>query len=482
MKNARKTFIGLAVIAALLIQIGCSIPTSQANQGINTSVLLATASSSKSSSKSSSSSKKSSSSSKKSSSSSKSSSIAASSSSKASSAAASSSTASATTVYYVTTSGSSTNGGTSFSDALNFTTALSKASAGCTIYLQSGTYTITYTSGSKNTLTFSKSGSSGKYITLESYNNSRAVIDFSFPENTYVQDSYGFYVTGSYWYFKGLDITRAGYQGAYVTGSYNTFDNCRFYENRNTGLEINKGGSYTTVKNCDSYKNYDPKKYGSMADGFGPKQTQGAGNKFISCRSWYNSDDGYDCYDSTETVTFENCWAFYNGVDIWSYGSFAGNGNGFKLGGNYVVANNKCTNCIAFGQPGKGFDQNNNAGGITIYNCTSYKNGINYGLGNSVNSGEKHILKNNISLSSISSDTISNATQSNNTWNSGFSVSSSDFLSLDLSLATASRDADGTLPTNNLFRLSSSSALVNAGVNVGLSYNGSAPDLGAFEY
>jgi len=43
-------------------------------------------------------------------------------------------------------------------------------------------------------------------------------IDFSFPTESWVQDSYGFYVTGNYWYFKGIDITRSGYQGAYVTG------------------------------------------------------------------------------------------------------------------------------------------------------------------------------------------------------------------------------------------------------------------------
>jgi len=145
----------------------------------------------------------------------------------------------------------------------------------------------------KNTITFSKSGSSGKPIYVVAANCGRAVFDFSFPTGSWVQDSYGFYVTGNYWYFKGIDITRSGYQGAYVTGQYNTFDNCTFHDNRNTGLEINEGGAYTTVKNCDSYRNYDPKKNGSMADGFGPKQTQGPGNKFIGCRSWENSDDSW---------------------------------------------------------------------------------------------------------------------------------------------------------------------------------------------
>jgi hypothetical protein len=216
-----------------------------------------------------------------------------------------------------------------------------------------------------------------------------------------------------------------------------------------------------------------------MADGFGPKQTQGPGNKFIGCRSWENSDDGYDAFDSTEIVTFDGCWAFRNGVDVWNYGGFAGNGNGFKAGGNSAQANHKLTNCVAFGNPSKGFDQNNNTGGITIYNCTSYNNGINFGLGGALNAGQMHVLKNNISLGAAAD--ISNATQSNNSWLSGFSVSAADFVSLDLTPATSARVADGTLPRLDLFRLKPGSALINAGVNVGLPYLGSAPDLGAFE-
>ncbi|WNG41967.1 pectate lyase [Archangium minus] len=394
-------------------------------------------------------------------------------------ASASATTAVAAKTYYVSPTGKSTNTGASFNSAWDFKTALAAAVAGDTILLQGGTYSIPYTPGAKNTLAFTKSGQPGKPITVSSYNNARAVFDFSFPAQAWVQDSYGFYVTGSYWIFKGIDITRAGYQGAYVTGSYNTFENCRFYDNRNTGLEINKGGNHTTVLNCDAFRNYDPKKLGSMADGFGPKQTMGPGNVFIGCRAWENSDDGYDAFDSPEKVIFKDSWAFRNGVDVWGYGGFTGNGNGFKIGGNAKQANHQLTNCVAFGQPKKGFDQNNNSGGVTIYNSIAYKNGTNFGLGNPLNAGQKHILKNNISLGA--SNSIANSTEQKNSWNTGFSVSSADFQSLDTSLATVARNPDGSLPATTLFRLKSTSALVNAGVDVGLPYNGSAPDLGAFE-
>ncbi len=382
------------------------------------------------------------------------------------------------TIYYVTPTGKATNDGKSFATALDFATALSRVVAGETILAKAGTYPVPYQAGAKNSIVFSKSGQAAKPILVAS-DGGQALFDFSFPEQMWVQDSFGFSVTGSYWTFRGIGITRAGYQGVYVTGQYNRFENCAFFDNRNTGLEINKGGAYTTVINCDAYRNYDPKKFGGMADGFGPKETQGPGNKFIGCRAWENSDDAYDAFESPETVTFENCWAFRNGIDVWNYGGYAGNGNGFKVGGNAVQANHKLTNCVAFENRVKGFDQNNNTGGLTIYNCTSYNNGMNFGLGGTLNSGQRHDLKNNISLGAAG--TIANATDQNNSWSAGFAVSAADFASLDLALAIAARTADGALPQNDLFRLKAGSKLINAGINVGLPFKGTAPDLGAFE-
>jgi hypothetical protein len=386
---------------------------------------------------------------------------------------------SAAKTYYVSHNGSANGDGNSFTSAMDLTTALAAVTAGQMLLLEPGTYTVPYAAGVANTIKLSKSGTVSAPIRVVAANCGRAVIDFSFPEQQWVQDSYGISLTGSYWYFKGIEITRAGYQGVYVTGKYNTFENCAFHNNRNTGLEINKGGAYTTVINSDAYRNYDPKKLGSMADGFGPKQTQGPGNKFIGCRAWENSDDGFDMFDSPEVVTVENSWAFRNGVDIWNYGGFTGNGNGFKLGGNAVVAKNRITNSVAFDNPKKGFDQNNNAGGVTLLNNTAYRNGTNYGFGNPVASGQKHYFRNNISLSGPVS--IANADAKNNSWDTGPLAIVSDFISLDLSLATAARNPDGSLPNNNLFKLTATSALIDKGVNVSLPYLGNAPDLGAFE-
>jgi hypothetical protein len=379
---------------------------------------------------------------------------------------------------YVSPAGSAQGDGKSFATAYDLATAGAAAMPGDTLLLMPGKYAVPYVAGAKNTITLSQRGTAEQPIRIIAQGG-RAEVDFSFPEQAWVQDSYGFLVSGSYWSMCRLDITRAGYQGVYVTGQHNTFENCTFHDNRNTGLEINKGGAHTTVINCDAYRNYDPKKFGGMADGFGPKETQGPGNRFYGCRAWENSDDGYDAYNSPQTVIFERSFAFRNGIDVWGYPDYAGNGNGFKVGGLAQQANHRLTQCAAFANRVKGFDQNNNTGGLTIYNSTAFDNGTNFGLGGALNAGQKHDLRNNISLGST--NTISNAVEQNNSWTLGLAVTAADFKDLDAMQGRAPRAADGSLPDIDFLKLAPGSKLIDAGVDVGLPFEGTAPDLGAVE-
>jgi hypothetical protein len=89
-----------------------------------------------------------------------------------------------------------------------------------------------------------------------------------------------------------------------------------------------------------------------------------------------------------------------------------------------------------------------------------------------------HVIKNCISYKGGAE--ISSGIQEKNSWQ-GFYVSEADFMSLDTSLATLPRNADGSLPVTPLVRLKTTSPLVDAGVNVDIPYIGNAPDLGAFE-
>jgi hypothetical protein len=135
---------------------------------------------------------------------------------------------------------------------------------------------------------------------------------------------------------------------------------------------------------------------------------------------------------------------------------------------------------VAFENRVKGFDQNNNSGGLTILNCLSANNGTNYGLGGDLASGEKHVLKNNVALGATG--TIANATEMNNAWTLGLTVTAADYSSTDTAtLGKIARNPDGTLPATDLFRLKAGSKLVDAGVEVGLPSKGAAPDLGPFE-
>jgi hypothetical protein len=332
--------------------------------------------------------------------------------------------------------------------------------------------------GAKNTLVLSQEGDAEQRIRIIA-EGGRAEFDFSFPEQAWVQDSVGFLVSGSYWSMCRVDVTRAGYQGVYVTGEHNTFENCTFHDNRNTGLEINKGGAYTTVVDCDSYRNYDPKKHGGMADGFGPKETQGPGNRFYGCRAWENSDDGYDAYESPETVVFESSFAFRNGIDVWGYDGFDGNGNGFKVGGAGEQANHHLTRCASFANRVKGFDQNNNTGGLTIFHSVAFDNETNFALSGTLHEGERHDLRNNVAFGGPNS--IRNALEQSNSWNLSLTVRPEDYKDLTMVSARAPRAADGSLAAADFLQLQANSALVDAGVDVGLPFSGKAPDLGIFE-
>lgn len=392
----------------------------------------------------------------------------------------------ASKIYYVAPEGSGD--GSSFTEAMSFDAALSAVGAGEMILLEPGIYTIPYT-GSKNTITLEKSGRSGAPIKMAAANCGRARFDFSTPADEYVDKGFGFHLTGNYWYIKNIDVTRAGYHGMYIgagstseaspnVGQHNTIENSAFFDNRNTGLEINNGGAYNTIVNSDAYLNYDLKRNGGMADGFAPKQLQGMGNRFYGCRAWGNSDDGFDTYDSPHPVIIENSWAFSNGYDVWGFG-LQGNGNGFKLGGNGKLQHNVITNSVAFDHPKVGFDLNGNTGGIRVLNNVAYANGQNFGLDNALASGEKHFVRNNISLNGP--DDIRNADAAYNSWDTSVSTSAEDFISVELSLAKAPRNPDGNLPDSGLFRLKADSDLIDAGIDVGLPYDGNAPDLGAFE-
>jgi hypothetical protein len=210
---------------------------------------------------------------------------------------------------------------------------------------------------------------------------------------------------------------------------------------------------------------------------------------YDGCRAWKNSDDGFDAFGGGGYISYNNSWAFENGP--WKGGDEKGNGAGIKTGavtrsGAEAGVQRTITRSLIWDNKGIGLDKSQDGyTGVAhnIYNNVLYGNNTAF---NFWDSGQTDNIKNNIAynnsyLTTTGGNFGPDDVVSSNSWN-GFTVSSSDFLSLDFSQAKGARQADGSLPNLNFLKLSSTSKLINAGVNIGLPYNGSAPDLGAYEY
>lgn len=377
----------------------------------------------------------------------------------------------------VTISGFSNLPGVSTSQEL--LSALQNAIAGDIIYIKEGTFTFA------STINISQSGTASSLISLLPHPNNieRPTLDFSaMSENS---SNRGISLSGNYWHIKGVKVFKAGDNGMFISGSNNLIEFCEFSENSDTGLQIGNGGGNNTILNCDSFFNADSTL--ENADGFASKLDAGTGNKFIGCRAWQNLDDGWDGYlrgADNITTTYENCWAIKNGY-LKNGNKGAGDGNGFKTGGSddkTLKHNAILKNCLAVGNVFDGFDHNSNRGNIEIYNSGAYNNGRNISFSNS-NIANSLVIKNTVSFAGADNDSFNATTTdiTNNGWQNGITTDANDYVSLNIDLLISSRNADGSLPNIDFMKLVTGSDLIDTGIDVGLSFNGTAPDIGPFE-
>jgi hypothetical protein len=367
--------------------------------------------------------------------------------------------------FFISPDGDDNNDGSLNSPLKNIGKGVEQAYAGDTIFLRGGLY------NHYQTIRITHSGQADNPITLRAYQNEIPILDFQHAGD----NDRGINITGDYWHLKNLIIQHAGDNGLIVYGSHNILEQITTYSNGDSGIQLHTGASYNLVINCDSFLNYDPENHGENADGFAAKFSLGPGNIFSGCRAWSNSDDGFDFWEAGNCVTLENCWAFRNGENIWDDPYYAGDGNGFKLGhgsGGHIL-----TRCVAYDNPHNGIDVNGNTTGVSVFNCTSVMNqGQNFRFDEH---SDTHILCNNISHlgSVLIYDEIDDQY---NTWN-GLRVSNRDFVNLDPNGIDGEREYNGGLPKLSFLRLSLISSLVDAGLYIGLPFEGDAPDLGAFE-
>ena len=355
--------------------------------------------------------------------------------------------------YFLATSGKDTNSGTIDKPFKTMKKALSVLKAGDTLNIRGGVYPIG--------IRVEISGTRENPITIQAYKDEK--VDF---RGTYGDDKVyntnqnsaknSFIVTGDWLIFKNFEVSH-GANGLFIksNSAHNIFKNLKLHDNYYSGLVMTEGAEYNTVINCDSYRNFDSNTHGQHADGFvitgrktDAKPFVGVGNRFINCRSWNNSDDGFDAWQAGNPVSFINCLAYNNGKDIWHKGGFRGDGNGFKLG----VHNRRghprdahiVTGCKAWNNEGRGFDSNDNKVAITMYQNVSWKN---------KKSGFKFILTNHTLIENINIDSGKNyidsySFQVDNSWNKRGYDPKSDIVSFDDSSIRGERDKNGNFITN----------------------------------
>lgn len=402
--------------------------------------------------------------------------------------------------YYVAPNGSDSNPGTISAPWQTWQKAFSSLAPGDILYVRGGNYTGMYDSG-HGVYISSRDGSSSAAITIMAYPGEIPVLDCSSLSSS-AGVNFGILMRGcDYWNIKGLTVKNVREYNnlsqssggspvaAWEMGdcSNMALEQC-IVTNCGNGFSVNGTVTNIKYKNCDSYGNYDYYDNGGLANGFNGNMRAGSTITYEGCRSWSNSDDGYDNYGGAGYITYKNCWAFGNGKGVPT----SGNGDGFKLGydnsGTELSGNQRTLyNCISADNTLMGFDESmdgTTSMDMAFYNCIAYKNSRDYGFRFSVTYGTGiTTLRNNIAYGNgINYAGRTRNITDHNTWDSGAPVvSDADFVSIDISQMQRTRKTDGSLPDVDFSHLASGSDLIDAGVNVGLSFLGQAPDLGAFE-
>ena len=368
----------------------------------------------------------------------------------------------------------------------------------------------------------------------------RAVLDFSaMPYHKHSDNPYqGVRLTSSYWHFYRIDICNASDNGLLIERANNSveeqahdnlIEECNFYKNGDTGLQIKNLGAFNKVINCDSYLNCDEGQ--GDADGFAPKLSVGDGNYFYGCRAYFNSDDGWDVFykkdggtGDDKTVILEHCISYKNGFLDENTIAEDGNGNGFKCGSNQGAMNVYLNRCLAICNKAKGFDQNHNAGDIIMNNCTGMtlksisEKTYSYRIYEEIAAGHEVRLTNCIAINdNDATDKRDKETGQPKPGEHGkygeygrfevdetmdrINVINCEFQKADppqfIDITNhreliAPRGDDGQIPETSFAHLVQGSFLIDAGVPVeattyrgievaGIDYKGAAPDLGAYE-
>lgn len=336
---------------------------------------------------------------------------------------------------------------------LDIQTALKRLQPSDSLFLRGGTYYLA------QTLTIHAPGSVTHNTYIGAFADERPIWDFR--QQPHYKN--GVTLSSDRVHLRGITICYAGYKGIICTASNCILEGLDVYGCCDSGIQM-KGGHSNLITDCDSHDNFDyttaqadTSDFGGNADGFADKQYTGTpGNIYVRCRAWGNSDDGWDffqrvggttlliqceCrsngpqwYDLSHHPRRQTDSDFLNGFDgegkiltfrggkkpvVCTLTHFInnGNGNGFKLGGANTQHDVELRNCLSMGNTVKGFDQNSNAGRMTLLDCIAEDNGKNFGFYK--DNGYTLHIEGCHSLGSRTADTFhgGSISQERNSWN-----------------------------------------------------------------
>ena len=462
-------------------------------------------------------------------------------------------------VYYVAVDGSDSNAGTKEKPFASLNKANKVVSAGDTVWIRGGVYDL------RDTVYFSRyKMTAGILLTTSGESDNKRIHYFAYPGERPIFDGANLpvaagydksdgtpegamytspiVISAKYLHLKGFEVRNTpmihnSNSGVFLYASKHIFlEYIDSHHNAGPGFFANDGaadGGGHIFLNCDAHDNYDPTGWqgdGENADGFGAhyqKPGEGDTTKFIGCRAWWNSDDGFDFINQEYPVVVENCYAMGNGYSNYGKGNPPrGNGYGIKMGestlggGHHLIKNS-----VAWKNKSSGFYANYTGAGSRWINNTSYKNEDRaFNMASTLFDSEgnrlaevapltgdnAHVLKNNIAFPNrlsqigecweyIPSQGIDRYVEcpagENNTWNLKIDLTENDFMSVDDPSMTVTgqdlsklpgilgpRKADGSLPDVDFLKLKEGSQAIDNGENIGLPFAGKAPDLGAYEY
>ncbi len=313
--------------------------------------------------------------------------------------------------YYVSTSGSDGNSGTSLGAAFaTIGKALAVATAGKTILVRAGTYTLS-TRLAINTAWAST-------VRLWGYGDERPIIDGgslgsgSSGRIIYLQSS------SRRLHVKGFELRNAKDSSIEVEGQDHILEDLVIHDGLGTGIHQFGGGNnlYQDIV-CFALgdgSTQDTNVPDAMALTHSSSSVWTSGNKLIRCLAFNSPDDGFDHYRARGTEVVD-CVVVASGR--YYNGNAGGDGNGFKEGGNPSGGaggsggNNTFQGCLALYCKAAGFDDNNSVVGNSVLFCTGAYN--QHGFQNGVDA-----CTDNISYGNTSTQRYT-PSGSRNSWNLG---------------------------------------------------------------